>query len=494
MIRLGFRLAVAGGKEAITRLALIAVAVAIGVGLLLTTLGSLNAFEAQNERYAWLETGYPGAEQPAGAASSDASVDPLWWLLRADYFQGELIGRVDVAATGPDSPIPPGIPALPGPGEFYASPELTKLLAATPAAQLGDRYPGTQVGIIGADALPGPDTPIIIIGRDVADLSEHDGADQVTQISTTPPSDCSGECAPVGTNANGMTMVLSVVAAALLFPVLVFIGAATRLSAARREQRFAAMRLVGATPRQIATIATVESTVATIAGTIVGFGVFYALRPAIAAIPFSGERFFTSDLSLSPANVLLVAIGIPAAAALAARIALRRVNVSPLGVTRRVTPRPPRARRLLPLIAGVAWLGYLAYFSDIADSRNTTNQAYAYLLGVFLIMIGLIAAGPWLTMVGSRHTARHAKHPAGLIAARRLGDNPHTRVPRDQRRRAGGVHRQLRHRHHHHHRRLQRRGRRRHRQLHRHHHPPTCPTARHPTPRSQRSRAPPRLS
>ena len=158
----------------------------------------------------------------------------------------------------------------------------------------------------------------------------------------------------------------------------------------------------------------------------VGFGLFYALRPAIATIPFSGERFFTSDLSLSPANVLLVAIGIPAAAALAARIALRRVNVSPLGVTRRVTPRPPRAWRLIPLLAGIAWLGYLAYFSDIADSRNTTNQAYAYLLGVFLIMIGLIVAGPWLTMVGSRLTARHAKRPTGLIAARRLGDNPHT--------------------------------------------------------------------
>ena len=299
-------------------------------------------------------------------------------------------------------------------------------MAATPAAQLGDRFPGTQVGIIGSDALPAPDTLLVIIGRDVADLSEQDGAQQVTRISTTSPSECSGECAPIGTDANGMTMVLSVVAAALLFPVLVFIGAATRLSAARREQRFAAMRLVGATPGQVSKLAAIESSVAAIAGTVVGFGLFYALRPAIATIPFSGERFFTSDLSLSPANVLLVAIGIPAAAALAARIALRRVNVSPLGVTRRVTPRPPRAWRLIPLLAGIVWLGYLAYFSDIADSRNTTNQAYAYLLGVFLMMIGLIVAGPWLTMLGSRLTARHAKRPAGLIAARRLGDNPQT--------------------------------------------------------------------
>jgi hypothetical protein len=428
MIRLGLRLAVAGGTEAITRLALIAVAVAIGVGLLLTTLGSLNAFNAQNQRYAWLETGYSGAEQPADAASSDetVAVDPLWWLLRADYFQGELIGRVDVAATGPDSPIPPGIAALPGTGEFYASPELSKLLAATPAAQLGDRFPGTHVGIIGSEALPAPDTLLIIIGRDVAGLSEQDGAQQVTRISTTSPSDCSGECAPVGTDANGMTMVLSVVAAALLFPVMVFIGGATRLSAARREQRFAAMRLVGATPGQVSKLAAVESSVATVAGTVVGFGLFYALRPAIATIPFSGERVFTSDLSLNPANVLFVAIGIPAAAALAARIALRRVNVSPLGVTRRVTPRPPRAWRLIPLVSGIAWLGYLAYFSDIADSGSSTNQAYAYLAGVFLIMFGLLVAGPWLTMLGSRLTARRAKHPTGLIAARRLGDNPQT--------------------------------------------------------------------
>jgi hypothetical protein len=218
--------------------------------------------------------------------------------------------------------------------------------------------------------------------------------------------------------------VLSVVAAALLFPVLVFIGGATRLSAARREQRFAAMRLVGATPRQIATLATVESGVATLAGVVVGFGLFYALRPAIAAIPFTGEPFFVSDLSLTVANVLLVVIGIPVAAALAARLALRRVNISPLGVTRRATPRPPRAWRVVPLLAGVAYLGYLAYVSDIGDRSDSTGQAVAYLVGVLVIMIGLLGAGPWLTMVGSRLMARRARRPAGLIAARRLSDDP----------------------------------------------------------------------
>ena len=36
-------------------------------------------------------------------------------------------------------------------------------------------------------------------------------------------------------------------AAGLLFPMLIFVGMATRVAAARREQRLAAMRLVGAT-------------------------------------------------------------------------------------------------------------------------------------------------------------------------------------------------------------------------------------------------------
>ena len=319
MIRLGLRLSLAGGREAATRLALIAVAVAIGVGLLLATLAGLNAVNSQNARYAWLETGSLGSNAPGSA--SPAAGDPLWWQLRGDYYQGHLIGRVDIAATGPASPIPPGIAKLPGPGQFYASPALAKLLRQTPAAQLGDRYPGKQVGTIGSAALPAPDTLMIIIGHRASELSHQDGAREVSRISTTTPSSCAESCVlGVGTDANGIILILSVVAAALLFPVLIFIGGATRLSAARREQRFAAMRLVGATPGQISVISTVESAVAAVIGVAAGFGLFFALRPAIAAIPFTGDPFFTSDLSLNLPDILLVALGIPIAAAVAALI------------------------------------------------------------------------------------------------------------------------------------------------------------------------------
>ena len=101
------------------------------------------------------------------------------------------------------------------------------------------------------------------------------GAVRATAIATVSPSSCNGEdqCVGVGVNANGVDLILSVVAVALLFPVLIFIATATRLSAATREQRFAGMRLAGATPRQISVIAAVESTAATAAGTAAGFGV-----------------------------------------------------------------------------------------------------------------------------------------------------------------------------------------------------------------------------
>ncbi len=146
MIGFGLRLAVAGGREALTRFVIIAAAVAVGAGLLLATLAGVNAVNAQLTRYASL---YPDASTGGGA-------DPLWWSTRRDYFHGKQILRVDVAATGPGSPSPVGIPKTPGPGEYYVSPALTTLLAVAPAAQLGDRYPGRNLGTIGPHRRPNP--------------------------------------------------------------------------------------------------------------------------------------------------------------------------------------------------------------------------------------------------------------------------------------------------------------------------------------------------
>ncbi|MEU4220835.1 FtsX-like permease family protein [Actinoplanes sp. NPDC026623] len=402
MIGFGLRLAVAGGREALTRLVLIAAAVAVGAGLLLATFAGVNAVNAQLTRYAAL---YPDPSAGAGGG------DPLWFSSREDFFHGRQIDRIDVAATGPGSPTPIGIPAVPGPGEFYASPALQRLLAANPGDQLGARYPGRDLGTIGDAALGSPDSLAIIVGGAPDRVAELPHARRLTSIGDNTPA----------IPETMVDLIMGVIVAGLLFPVLIFIGTATRLSAARREQRFAAMRLVGATPAQISAVAAIEATTAAVAGTALGFLVFLALRGPLARIPFTGDRFFTSDMSLSVPNILLVAVGVPVGAALAAAVSLHRVRVSPLGVTRRVTPRPPSWYRLIPLLLGLA---ELAFFLVGPMPETSDGQTAVFLPGMLLIMAGLIFAGPLLTMLGARVMARRSTGPTTLIAARRLADNP----------------------------------------------------------------------
>jgi hypothetical protein len=426
VIRLGLRLAVSGGREAVVRLVILAAAVGIGVGLLLTVVSAVNAVGVQNDRYAWLDTGAPAASGSAASAGATAAAsrDPLWLLFTTDLFHGQGIYRADVAATGPDAPMPPGIPRDPGPGQYYVSPALSALLRSAPADELADRYPGHQAGLIGEAGLPSPDSLVIVVGRSAAQMSHLPAAAKVTSLNTTPPSGCGNHATCVirgGLTPSGIDFILSAVALALLLPVLIFIGTATRLSAARREQRFAAMRLVGATPRQVCLIAAVESAVAAAAGVAIGFGLFFLLRMPLAAIPFTGQSFFPAELSLSLPDILAVAVGVPVAAAVTARLALRRVNISPLGVARRVTPPPPRAWRLLPLLAGLAVLGFFVLHGKPASN---SGQVLVFVPGFALIMVGLVIAGPWLTMVGARVLARRASRPGVLIAARRLADDP----------------------------------------------------------------------
>ncbi|GAA1248993.1 ABC transporter permease [Kitasatospora nipponensis] len=419
MIRLGLRLTVGGGREAAARLAIIAAAVALGVGLLLGTLAAIGAIGTQNSRGAWFNSG-SAETAPAPAPATGSTVDPLWWHLDGDRFEGRLIGRLDLAATGPHSPLPPGLPRLPGPGEFYASPALGRLLATTPADELAARYPGRQVGTIGDAALPGPDSLVIVIGHRPDELAGARDARQVTSIVTASDGSCGNPSCLVGLDNNGMDLTLSVVAAALVFPVLVLIGTATRLSATRREQRFAAMRLVGATPRQISVLSAVESTAAAVLGTAAGFVLFLLAAPLLARIDFTGTLFFPGDLTLPATDVVLVALGVPAAAAVSARIALRGVRISPLGVARRVTPRPPRAWRVIPLAAGLLELTYL--IGRVPTSSD--DQVRVFLPGILLVLGGLVLAGPWLTMLGARLMTRGAGRPTTLIAGRRLSDDP----------------------------------------------------------------------
>ncbi|WP_305782485.1 FtsX-like permease family protein [Symbioplanes lichenis] len=280
----------------------------------------------------------------------------------------------------------------------------------------GGRESAVRLGIIAVAVALGV---AMLLAAVAAMTGVQKQADRYGWVNAVPEEGCWHDCW-AGVPPSAMRIILGVVAVALIFPLLILIGSATRLAATRREQRYAAMRLAGATPRQVAIVSAVESSVSALAGTLLGIGLFYALRGPVASIPLTGEAMYPADLAPGLPGCLVVAVGVPVASALAARFALRRVQISPLGVSRQARRRPPRAWRLVPLGLGPA---ELASFVG-RRPHGTDAQVLAYLSGILVVMIGLVVAGPWLTMTAARLLARRARRPAALIAARRLADDP----------------------------------------------------------------------
>ena len=404
MLRLAGRLSIRSGREAFIRLLLTAGAVAIGVTVLLSLLAEYHGFQATSGRPSWESTtGVPPA--PAGAPPNSEL-----WNFSENIYRGRFIEQLDVATLGPQAPVLPGLPSMPGAGQFYASPALIDLLRTVPNDQLGNRFPaGRLIGTIGYPAIDGPNSLAIVIGHAPAELASRPNTVQVDHIVAAP-------------HAQGTTnlyrLAFGLGAIALLLPVLVLIGTATRLAAARREERYAAIRLVGSTPRQISVIASVDAAAGSLLGALLGIGVFLAIQPALANLALSGARFFPETVTPTLVGYVGVLVGVPLASIAAALWSLRRVRISPLGVSRRVTPSAPGVWRVVPIALGVP------LFLVPLSSNPHNPSLLPVMVGLVLIMVGLVLAGSWFTMQAARLLARLTGGASSLLASRRLADNP----------------------------------------------------------------------
>jgi cell division protein FtsX len=342
------------------------------------------------------------------AAAKQSGAKELWNFSQ-DFYQGTELRRLDVAALTADAPTLPGMTTVPAPGEYFVTPALAHLLATVPHDELGDRFPGHQVGVIPRTALYSPDELAIVIGHTPEDLSTRPATEPITAMSTAK-------------EVKGTTTIYRFAFAfgtvALLLPIIIMVGTATRLSAARREERYAAMRLVGATPRQVAVVASVESFVAAALGAVLGSLVYVALSSQVAKVNVTGVRFFPSEVAPGVLGYLGVLILVPALAAFAAVRSLRRVQYDPLAVARKATPKPPTVKRLIPLLLGAA---LFVVAVNMPASSNADGVVYPSLV---LTMWGVVFAGPWVTMWASRLLARIGGGAATVLAARRLADDP----------------------------------------------------------------------
>ncbi|HEV2639622.1 MAG TPA: FtsX-like permease family protein [Actinocrinis sp.] len=408
MYRLGLQLTLQSGREALTRLLVTAAAVALGVAVLLAVLADFDAFQATNAKPAWESTQAISAATPTSPITAPGANVELW-NYSDTVFEGRTIEVLALAALGPQAPVPPGVPGLPSAGRFYASPALAALLRTTPADQLGDRFPGTQVGTIGDQALTGPTELVVYVGYQPAQLA---ALPQTIRVDTI----ASGPQTSVWTNY--FRDAFGVGAVAFVFPILFLIGMATRLSATRREERYASLRLVGATPGQISVIASVDAVVSALSGTVLGIGLFELVRPLLADTALTGSQYFSSLVEPTALDFVALLVVVPLASAAASLLSLRRVRISPLGVSRKVTPPPPRARRAIPLAVGI-----VLFLTGLGTS-NSQQLGLALYPGILITLVGLPIGGPWLTAQAARLLSRRVNGAPTLLAARRLADNP----------------------------------------------------------------------
>lgn len=200
----------------------------------------------------------------------------------------------------------------------------------------------------------------------------------------------------------------------LLVPVFGFLGQCARIGAVHRDRRTAALRLAGASPRQVRRIAALESAPACLVGAVVGSAVFATVLAGSGRTPPPSAW----------AGFVVVVLGVPVVAALVSGFALRKVIAQPLGRLRRTGHAPDRRTALAFVLPAIVVAAAAAVFQLSDDSSGGGTFPPLVLLVVLLFSAGALwAAGASAAFMGRRLTAG-ARSPAVLIAAGRLREDP----------------------------------------------------------------------
>ena len=392
---LGVRLAVGGGRTSWVRLALGTVGIGLAVAVLLV-FASVGHFVSD-------ANGRTAAREPSSTVVAGVSATQV---VRGDMaFRGVGILGNYVHGTGPNSPVPPGLSALPGPNEVVLSPALADLLAKEPG--LRPRFPQKIVGTIGEAGLRGP-----------AELAFYAGTGPLpaTGPGLVDPQNVYGFGRDNGTYPADPTIMLvaAVGGVALLVPILIFVAVSSRIAGAQRDRRLAALRLVGAGNRQVRRIAAAESLVSAGAGLVLGALAFLGIRLFAPQVEVMGWSAFTDDIVPSLPLTVLIVLMVPALAVGTVLFALRRVIIEPLGVVRQGRP----IRRRLWWRLGLIVVGIGLLIAVPGNVNAISGWLPLIVIGSMSLLIGVPAILPWLLerVVGPMRGGT----PSWQLAVRRL--------------------------------------------------------------------------
>jgi hypothetical protein len=401
------RIALLGSRSAWGRLAGIAIGVAFGTAMFLILLGAYKGLDRREDRSSTIED----IQFAETSGLSTLTADNALFAIVLDYVDGEQIDHFAIAVTPDTNMKMPGVSTIPGPGEYLASPALQQLIDSMPADQLGDRY-GTSIGTLPKSLLESPDTLMIITGGSEAELRSMPSASIVTDFFSASR-----------TNYLGYQIIVIIGAIGMFFPVLLFISIVTQLGAAQRQERFASLRLIGASSQTVGWFAAVETAITSSIGAIAGVGISLLLRPIAADTRIEGKRFYVSDFAVGTTTIVVATVGMVIVSTLAASIKMRRTVVSPINTVRDIRESRPSMLRTLPLLLGLAMVVTATLMVRSYDAGG--SGVLALFVGGFIsLLVGIVLIGPYLTFWLSRILIRMSSSAATLIAGRRISATP----------------------------------------------------------------------
>ena len=404
------------------RMTLIASSVAVGALILFCFTAVFNAV-TDMEHVAWLNN---LTDQESSDHQPIDGVDPVYVLYTSnDILNSRTVNVIDMQKSGDNTPeMLPG-KEVPDPGEFYASPALVDYINAHPEEHLEYRY-GKLIGELPESVIPARDEYYVIRGADypvrdgliyLSDDPDTQGI-PVSNYTVYQFDDYETDSYFDSAEYNISKAVIYAGIIILLFPVIMLVSIATRLGSVQREQRYAALRLIGVTNGQVTGIIATESFISTVVGMIIGYLLYLLVHPLLYSFTLSESRFWPSQMTVTTVQSLAIA-GLTILMSLFANWwGMRHVRTSPLGISQKQKmEKKPGWWRVIPLIISLAALIFMTVHEP-QNGDEVLAMTNGFLLLIVLIMFSLVIVTPWLTYHLAQFISRHTKQPTVLIGTK----------------------------------------------------------------------------
>ncbi|MDQ0727589.1 FtsX-like permease family protein [Microbacterium sp. W4I20] len=210
--------------------------------------------------------------------------------------------------------------------------------------------------------------------------------------------------------------------AVLVVPVGTLGGAAARLSARRREDRLATLRLMGASSSWVRRVALIEAGLIAAGGALVGLLLSMPLTPLLSLVEVAGTPLGSEGARLPTPLAAALLLGVVVVAVVSAGASLRLVLISPLGV--RMRQNAPRMHWLRVVIAVLVVGGAVIVLQLTSVSWGAVGITAALVVVLVAVMAVLNLLGPYVASRLARRRLMRSGDAATLIAMRGALESP----------------------------------------------------------------------